>query len=97
MSKNVVLSAATKITVTNGSGISVELEDADGNVEIAKDGATETILVLAGERLLIKDNDKAVVAEDVDGNPITLETLGNHPTWAKYTVGSVDITLDDAT
>ena len=97
VSKNVVLSAATKITVTNGSGISVELEDADGNVEIAKDGATETILVLAGERLLIKDNDKAVVAEDVDGNPITLETLGNHPTWAKYTVGSVDITLDDAT
>ena len=97
VSKNVVLSAATEITVTSGSGISVELEDADGNVEIAKDGATETILVLAGERLLIKDNDKAVVAEDVDGNPITLETLGNHPTWAKYTVGSVDITLDDAT
>ena len=96
-SKNVVLSAATEITVTNGSGISVELEDADGNVVIANDSTTRTILVLAGERLLIKDNDQTVVAEDGDGNLITLETLGNHPTWAKYTVGSVDITLDDAT
>lgn len=101
VSKDVTLSAATKITVTASSGITVYLKSSGASgaeVEIADDTTTKTICVLPGETIVVKDDDQAVVITD-GSDPIT-EGVTTDPdviTWLQYVVDTIDVTLDDAT
>ena len=72
------------------------LRDPDGNILIADDTTTTSILVLEGENVVFQDDDAAVVVtETSSGDPVTVEVPGNRPFWGNYTVGTVDVTVND--